>query len=194
MSDELLPPGNTAVFNLLAILASAFVTAGATLVLTGGYIIGLAALAFAIFLFIVGLKWSSVRRHGWTHFVLMVDKLAQYRNAVVLFVVVGFIIFGIHFVYNLRRDIDKYVIPRSITAEQSDSLQEYLSPHDKYSVRVKANPLDREALEYAGQLVNALIRANWDATLDTSTGDPNTLNDGLCVHTTGENVTPKCEA
>jgi hypothetical protein len=49
MSDELLPPGNTSVFQLLSIFASAFATAGATLVLTGGgYVLGIAALAFAV--------------------------------------------------------------------------------------------------------------------------------------------------
>jgi hypothetical protein len=132
MSDELLPPGNTSVFQLLSIFASAFATTGATLLLTGGgYVVGIAALAFAVFLFIVGLKWSSVRRHAGQNFVLMVDKLAQYRNTVVLFIVAGFVIYGIHFVYNLRSDINKYVIPRTITSQQSDALQEYSSQHDK---------------------------------------------------------------
>jgi hypothetical protein len=54
---------------------------------------------------------------------------------------------------------------------------------------VKVFPLDGEAREYAGQLSNALNRANWDATFDTS-GQPNSA-EGLCINTTGENVNPK---
>jgi hypothetical protein len=191
MADENVPAGNTAVFQSLALIASAFAAAGAALITTGGFVIGFAALALAIFLLIVGLKWSAIQKHAGTQLVLMVDKAARYRNVIFLFIVSGFIIYGIHFVYNIRSDIDKYVMPRRITTEQSDNLREYSAHHDKYYVKVKVNLLDKEALEYAGQLSFALTQAGWDAPLDTSSGDPNTLNDGLCINTTGENVNPK---
>ena len=58
---------------------------------------------------------------------------------------------------------------------------------------MKVNPLDAEAREYAGQILNALRGADWNAAFNTSTVEqPLTMNDGLCFQTTGENsVDPK---
>jgi hypothetical protein len=95
---------------------------------------------------------------------------------------------------SLRSDIDTYVIPRTITKSQADDLREYLSHRDKYAVTVKVNPVDAEAREYAAQLFNALNQSDWTATFDTSGGEPNsqpnTLNDGVCIDTVGENAKP----
>jgi hypothetical protein len=89
MSDEHLPTGNTGVFQLLAIIATAFASAGALLLLTGGSVIGFAALAFSILIFIVGLKWSVVQRHTGEQFVVVVDKITKSRNSVFLLVAAG---------------------------------------------------------------------------------------------------------
>jgi hypothetical protein len=109
-------------------------------------------------------------------------------------IIAGFGIYGARFVYNIRSDLDQYVMPRRVTQKQADDLHEYLSHHDKYPVTVKVNPLDAEAREYAGQLLNALNRSEWEGTFDTPGNDPNilpsTLNDGVCINVVGENAKP----
>ena len=90
----------------------------------------------------------------------------------------------------LRSDIDTYILPRTITQKQAEDLREYLSHHDKYAVTVKVNPLEAEAREYASRIFNALNPSDWNATFDTSNGEPRTVNDGVCINTVGENAKP----
>jgi fatty acid desaturase len=54
MSDEHLPSSNTPVFQLLAIIAAAFASAGALALAGGSFIIGPAFLAVAIIIFFWG--------------------------------------------------------------------------------------------------------------------------------------------
>jgi hypothetical protein len=90
----------------------------------------------------------------------------------------------------IRNDIDTYVLPRTITQKQADDLREYLSRHEKYAMTVKVNPLDAEARKYTAQLFNALNRTIWEVKFNTSSGEPSTLNDGLCIQVMGENASP----
>ncbi|MGB8684065.1 MAG: hypothetical protein WCD12_14350 [Candidatus Binatus sp.] len=94
-------------------------------------------------------------------------------------------------IMTIQTAVTQYVLPRSLTDKQADQLRELLSNHKAYSVTVKANPLDSEAMEYAAQLYNALHGTEWTVELSTSNQDPNTLNQGLCIDEVGENTKPK---
>jgi uncharacterized membrane protein len=183
-------PATTRLFNGMAI---AFATAGA-IALTNGSLLGIAAIAVAIVLYILERNWSRITTRASNQFVQIVHNIARHRNVVLSLIVVGFGVYAARFVYNIRSDLDTYVMPRRITPKQADDLREYLSHHDKYAVTVKVNPLDAEAREYGAQLMNALNRSDWTATFDTSGNDvntaPNTLNDGLCIDVMGENTKP----
>jgi hypothetical protein len=68
----------------------------------------------------------------------------------------------VYTVFSLRSDFNKYVVPRVVTAEQADKLREYLSKKESYAVSIEVVPNDQEAMEYTGQLFNALRQTNWD--------------------------------
>jgi hypothetical protein len=190
MSNVYSPITNTPAFQLLAILAGAFATAGAGLLLTGSIFIGLVAIAFAILLFVLGVKWPSVSENKGRWLVQLVENIARFRKPVFVGIVAIALIYGVHFVYGIRDDLNKYVMPRTVTATQASDLREYLSHHEKFPVTVKTNPLDAEAIQYAGQIFNAFKGAEWDAIFDTGTIDePLPHNDGLCLNVTGQNFT-----
>lgn len=94
-------------------------------------------------------------------------------------------------IMTIQTAVTQYVLPRSLTEKQTDVLRDFLSHHKSYSVTVKANPLDGEAIEYAGQLFNALHGTDWTVEMNTSNQDPNTLNPGLCIDEMGVNAKPK---
>jgi hypothetical protein len=94
-------------------------------------------------------------------------------------------------IMTIQTAVDQYVLPRSLSDKQAADLRDFLSRHKPYSVTVKANPLDAEALQYAGQLFNVLHGTEWTVELSTSNQDPNTLNPGLCIDEMGENSKPK---
>jgi len=94
---------------------------------------------------------------------------------------------SIAFVIRLRIDLDKYVMPRIVTQQEADAIQ--TNVQGAGSVTVKVDPRDREALEYAGQLFNALRNTGWN--VDMSTADaPPIPNDGVCHYLTGQNNAP----
>jgi hypothetical protein len=68
----------------------------------------------------------------------------------------------VYTVFSVRSDINKYVMPRVVTAEQADKLKDYLSKRSPFAIYVKVAPNDQEAAEYAGQLFNALVQTNLD--------------------------------
>jgi hypothetical protein len=90
----------------------------------------------------------------------------------------------------LNRKIDIYVMPRKVSEEQVASLKTFLAGHEAQSVTIKVNPQDREATEYWGQISTALRGTSWRVEQNTSTGEPFTLNDGLCIHEQGSNSKP----
>src|SRR5208337_816665 len=94
-------------------------------------------------------------------------------------------------IMTIQTAVDQYVLPRSLTKKQVDEIRDYLSHRKVYSVTVKANPLDGEALEYAGQLFNALRGTDWTVEMNTSNQEPGTPNPGLCIEELGANSKPK---
>jgi hypothetical protein len=59
----------------------------------------------------------------------------------------------IYTVFSVRSDINKYVMPRVVNAEQADKLKDYLSKKEAYAVSVEVVPNDQEAMEYASELI-----------------------------------------
>jgi hypothetical protein len=144
------------------------------------YLFSGSLIVVVIIVFLVtAIRWSEIKQGSY-----------QYRAALIAFAVFCFVIYNLLYMHSLRSDIDLYLMPRAVTQKQVDDLRDYLSHRDKYAVSVKVNPLDAEAREYGAQLFNALNGANWDASFDTSGGDPNTLNDGLCINVIGTNANP----
>jgi hypothetical protein len=138
------------------------------------------AVAMLVFLTTI-ITWPEIKRRALN---------PRYRTFVAAFALLGLAIYSITYMNALRSDIDAYVMPRTVTQKQADDLREYLSHRDKYAVTVKVNPLDAEAREYASRIFNALNQSDWNATFDTSIGDPSTANDGVCINTVGENAKP----
>jgi hypothetical protein len=68
----------------------------------------------------------------------------------------------VYTVVSVRSDMNTYVLPRVVTAEQADKLKDYLSKKEGYAVSVEVVPNDQEAMEYAAELFNALRQTNWD--------------------------------
>lgn len=91
----------------------------------------------------------------------------------------------LNYVRSIRRDIDDYVLPRTVTARQVKRLRDFLADKSKYSVALKVNPHDEEAMRYAGQLLNALRACDWDVMLDLV--EPHTPSSGLFIDATGTN-------
>jgi hypothetical protein len=97
-------------------------------------------------------------------------------------------------IVSVQTAFTQYVLPRSLTEKQASEVRDFLSHHKPYSVTVKANPLDSEAMGYAGQLFNALHATDWTAVLDTSDQGPGVANPGLCIDEIGQSSRPKFDA
>jgi hypothetical protein len=87
--------------------------------------------------------------------------LALVRIAAVIMLIV-LAIKTISLVFEINKDFDAYIVPRTVTAEQADKLKDYLSKREPFAVSVDVVPNDQEAMEYASRLFNALVQTNWD--------------------------------
>jgi hypothetical protein len=94
-----------------------------------------------------------------------------------------FLLSGLAYVRTLRRDLDRYVMPRRLTSLQERRLRAFLDDELKYSIAVNANPHDSEAIQYAGQMYGAFQRSGWDVQMNTA--PPYDLNEGLRINATG---------
>jgi hypothetical protein len=73
-----------------------------------------------------------------------------------------FLVVGGYYAYSLRSTLNSYILPRSVTNEQRLRLKEYLDKQQPFAVHVEVVPNDPEAMEYAGQIFNALRDTNLD--------------------------------
>jgi hypothetical protein len=89
------------------------------------------------------------------------------RTPMALLAIVGAFVFAFQFiftVFSVRADLDTYVMPRTIAKKQVEKLRDYLFKHPGGpTIYVRAVQNDREAMEYAGQLFNALRLSSWGA-------------------------------
>jgi hypothetical protein len=205
-SPPTLPTGDYALVALLLLFAAGCASTAARLLYDKSFTLGISAIIVAILFFVAALNLPSsylfsgslisvavlvffLTIISWNEIKLRAFN-SRYRTFAAIFIFPSFATYSITYMNALRSDIDTYVIPRTITQKQADDLREYLSHHDKYAVTVKVNPLDAEAREYAAQLFGALYRTNWEAKFNTSSDEPWTLNDGLCIQVMGENANP----
>jgi hypothetical protein len=110
-------------------------------------------------------------------------------------VVAGFVVIAtylallsIAFVIRLRIDLDKYAMPRVVSQQQVDAIRKNVQGAG--SITIKVNPRDREALEYAGRLLNALRNTGWNVEMSTADAPPIPLDDGVRYYLTGQNSAP----
>ena len=113
----------------------------------------------------------------WT-WIKAVDVLAIYGGLTLVVTVV-----------RMRGDLDRHVMPRIVTTQQANAIQKNV--RGSGVVTVKVNPLDRESMEYANQLVNAIRQTNWNVDLVTADAPLDNTNDGLNSHVTGHNNPPE---
>jgi len=90
----------------------------------------------------------------------------------------------------LRSDLEMYVIPRQLSVQQAKDLTAYLSAHGPYSVTVRADPSDREALQYAGAIFSAIHQSDWTSDFNLTNDDPRPLNEGLSIYEIGSSSKP----
>jgi hypothetical protein len=196
MPDQL-PTGDMAVYIFFEMIALAFAFASVeSLMGNKPWFVWSGCLILTVLFLLAGIKWPRIKSKVGARFATSVDQIAnssRYQWGLGLFLLGCIGVYGIVHIHSLHNDLDTYVMPRILTKEQSDDLRKYLSNHEAHAVAVRVNVRDREALEYASQIFNALKLADWDVTFDpseTSDGTPNTLTDGLGISVAGSNVGP----
>lgn len=208
MVDEL-PSGDRAVYLFLEMIALGFVLTAIDAVVNGkAPIVWLSCFALSVIFFLAGIKWPQIKQVSGEQFSNAVERVASYRALAVLgfaayvaitqhepryrYTSVGlgvgyFVLTGVAYVRSLRRDLDRYVMPRQITSKHAKKLRAFLSRHDKYPITVKANPQDREALEYASAIIQVFNQTGWEAELNIVAPYTWAANEGLGIHATGVN-------
>jgi len=206
MLDDV-PAGDLAVFGFFEMVALGFVLEGIGGLERGEYWWKwLGSLFLGLLFFVAGIKWPKIKRVLGGRFSDVVERVAVYRP---LFVIgaIAYVVITRHdlryryvalalgatylifisaaYVQTIRRDLDRYVMPRQITSRQARRLRTFLSRHPAFEITVKVNPHDPEAMQYASQISQALKLANWAAELDIS--PPYSPEDAIGINATGVN-------
>src|SRR5215469_2202367 len=186
-----LPTGGTAVFALLTLIAAAFATNGVRLLFDGRYAFGILSLVVAILIFVAGLSLPTNYTVGILIFLVAILILMaglkwvevklrlrdqRYWAGAVSVVILWFMIYALTYLHELRRDLDMYVMPRTITLKQAEDIRDYLAHAEKHTVTVKFSPLDQEANAYGSQIFAALKQSDWDVIVSTSDDEPSPRN------------------
>jgi hypothetical protein len=165
-----IPEGHGSVFHFLDIFALgcglealAGLHKGDPLWIVAAYVIG--AVAFHL----LGTKWPLIRAKLGER----AARLIRWAVMALSILLIGYIAL---YVLQLRSDLDAYAMPRKVSKMQAENIKTVLSGHDPgITVDVIASVADKEALEYAGELMNAIKAGGWDARLVTvnpwETGD-----------------------
>ena len=157
----------------------------------------------SLVLFIAGIAWPRIQQALSDHVVGFIEWLASYRVLLVvaasayvaltkqdpqyrygaLGAATAYALLNvIAYVRALRRDLDRYAMPRRLTARQTRRLRAALNS-DRRAITVHVDPNDNEAHQYAGQLFGVFMAAEWNTVLNTTAPYPNA--DGLRVLITG---------
>jgi hypothetical protein len=95
-------------------------------------------------------------------------KIPGPRASVLLFcaaTLLDLVLNQLHFMYQLRSNLDTYVVPRTISAWQAEVMRKALQTVDaKDEVTVVSSLTDEEATDYAKQFKDLLIQSGWKAT------------------------------
>jgi hypothetical protein len=96
-----------------------------------------------------------------------------------------FLFTSLTYVQTLRRDLDRYVMPRRLTTKQKRRLRAFLETAEKFSFTLNANPQDRESLEYGSAIYSVFHAAKWP--VEFATSPPYEANEGLRTLVIGSN-------
>lgn len=170
MPDDL-TPSDKAVFVLFDGIALALMFAGVDWLIAGKHWPpAVISFGIAFVLALIAHNWSVAKLklgQRLSPFAHRIEEIAaDYRYRVGSLFLVALLL-GVILLYNIgtvRHDFDLYVAPRIVTKEQSDALQKALSASSPdIKVTIFTNVADREALEYGGELFNAIKAGGWDA-------------------------------
>jgi hypothetical protein len=123
------------------------------------------AIFFGLSFFLLGIKWSRLKARLWPRLSSRVEAVAndyRYRYGLILLLTAAIIGYVMVSMRSIRSDLDRYLLPRTITRQQANDLKEYLSRRDLHAVRVKVVSGDQEADKYAGEVFGALRDTKWD--------------------------------
>ncbi|MFZ0498380.1 MAG: hypothetical protein WAM52_04545, partial [Steroidobacteraceae bacterium] len=202
------PSGDRAVYTFLEMVALVFLFAAVETGVEQGKppIVWGSCLVAGVISFIAAIKWGRIQTALGNQVVGMIEWLAGYRALLVLALaayiaitysepryrygacaVAGIYVLwiSIRYMRSIRRDLNRYVMPRRLSPRQAARLRAYLQNQPKHSIRLNVDPLDEEAREYAAQLLNAFRQGGW--TVDFNTQAPYDLNPGLRINATGLN-------
>jgi len=206
MLDDV-PAGDLAVFGFLEMLALGFVLEGvAAFMRADHWWKWSGSLLLGLLFFLAGIKWPKIKTVVGGKFVAAVEGLSrpEFRNLIIAvgfaYVVISrrmpryeyvipyvtvmyFFLTGFEYIWENRRDLNRYVMPRHFTRRQADRLKKRLAEHDPYPVSVRVNPHDTEALRYAQEIANALNETAWKAELCKD--EPFPLYQGLTAYGAG---------
>jgi hypothetical protein len=88
----------------------------------------------------------------------------------------------------IQKNMELYVLPRKLTAEQQEAIAQYLSAHEPYPVAMKIISRNEEARKYGEDLQQSLEKGGWpvaDITYDDR------VQEGLHIHTVEPLLDPK---
>lgn len=123
-----------------------------------------------VFFAVLGVKWPTMRiRLGsrFSGFANAFENIAsdyRYRTTGVIFLIFSAAIMVSFYLHSIRQDIDMYAKPRVVTDTQAIELKKVLSANKPVvPINVFASVGDPEAMEYAGELTNAIAAGGWEA-------------------------------
>ncbi len=130
-----------------------------------GTLFGILAVLFAV----AGVQWPNIKAklsRRIQNFGSGIEHIAsdyRYRTGAILTVLLGIAIALSSFLQSLRKDVDTYLIPRTLTEAQSKELSRAVAgiPSD-IKINILYSSWDLEATEYAGQLFTAIRSSGWD--------------------------------
>jgi hypothetical protein len=167
MFDDL-PPQDRVVCTVLDYIGLGFLLVVSEILFVSGapWWKWLLSVAVGIFFVWMAHYWPRVRPRLGPVFVASITRVANnfWLRRIAVVTIFGCLITSVlYFAFQLRKDLDMYVMPRTITAQQAKRLSEFLSRYPSFSVGVKvAYPSDEESSEYAGELFGALRNTKLD--------------------------------
>jgi hypothetical protein len=161
------PTEDRAVSSFLDYIALACIFGCVEAVISSKLWAAVGAFVAALLFHTIGIKWPKVKTRVGRRLSSSMDRIAhdsRYRSGLTMLLVgcIGlYILFSLH---SLRRDLDTYVLPRTVNKEQAATLRTVLSGSpSNVPVTVFTNVGDPEALEYASQLYTAITASGWEA-------------------------------
>jgi hypothetical protein len=199
------PRGNTAVYIFLEMIALGFVLTavdsfvnGNPLTVWGGCFVG----GFVFFL--AGIYWPKISSVLGERLIEITEWLAGYGAVLVLGVAlyiaiahpeyrknaIGFataciLVWCCIYVQTLRRDMDRYAMPRWLSTRQKRKMRATLIREQRHLITVHVDPNDTEARAYADHFYRFFLSIGWGSQINLA--PPYPLHEGIYLITKGTN-------